>query len=519
MTAFSDETPERPADRQPQPGDAPAAQSAEPAAGANALSQRAGGAFAIPLEATSCVVTHHETLLCVSEAGTLLHAAPESEFSPLLVFQVEGGAWFLRRNRFGRLEAMISDGVAESPVFSEAGTPLVIGLGGSPHDAISFHSSSLNLSAMPDGTAAFTQSHVLPWESYALIAFETFDWLRRASDESWHETSSRQRVLFDGFRKREAHTFVACGPVEYRLSGRPGPILGQGARDNEVEIFGSFERRRSFIRIEPVVYFCVFGSDQYYKCMALAVTSLRLFGQYNGDIIIIADRDERTTLSYILNPYTRNVRVESPTSHSPLYERYHIFSRNIRKYCPVIYLDIDIIVSGDISSLVIDAACDPGLHLYREDRADICSFNDTESETALNWHGGWMLGFGSELGAQPFLRATSGIMMFNDHDATQRIFTNILKVAALTRRYETDRFGDQPIMNYAAIQSESVDIEMLRGKSLNGSHPVLMMEDTHAILKHVSLGVGMGHEKLDIMNELFDLVLTRSRSESPVKGD
>jgi len=130
-----------------------------------------------------------------------------------------------------------------------------------------------------------------------------------------------------------------------------------------------------------------------------------------------------------------------------------------------------------------------------------------------------MLGFGSELGAQPFLRATSGIMMFNDHDATQRIFTNILKVAVLTRHYETDRFGDQPIMNYAAIQSESVDIEMLRGKSLNGSLPVLMMEDTQAILKHVSLGVGMGHEKLDIMNELFDLVLTRSRSESPVKGD
>jgi len=77
----------------------------------------------------------------------------------------------LRRNRFGRPAAMTPDGVAESSAFSEEGTPQVIELGGSPYDAISSDSSGLTLSAMPDGTATLTQSHVLPWESYALIAF------------------------------------------------------------------------------------------------------------------------------------------------------------------------------------------------------------------------------------------------------------------------------------------------------------------------------------------------------------
>ena len=148
------------------------------------------------------------------------------------------------------------------------------------------------------------------------------------------------------------------------------------------------------------------------------------------------------------------------------------------------------------------------MHFYRESEADIKKINETQWSILCNWWGGWMFGQEGEIGELPFWQVTSGIMLFSSHDAARRLFEMVMKIRGLTRCYELDLFGDQPVLNYVATQMEIVDVDLLYRRSINGSDIQTLLLSKDRMLKHISLGVGESKRKLDIMLELFNNIHT-----------
>jgi len=460
----------------------------------------------------SIAVSSHKTILCVSQDGNIYHDYPKKNINPILIYQVKGGVWFLRKKSSIEFEALVNDGIKESFRFSSTEEPIIINLGGSTQDGISFNLSDFNLAADPKGNASFATKNFLSWENFALLAWDTFIWLQEAQKETWIESTTGKEVFFKNFDKINSETYIDCNFDIYNLSGRPGPLLLKDSNKNRVLIFDSFKRKKSFNKLNPLVYFCVFGSDKYYKCAALSIISLRKFGSYSGKILLISDRPQEETLKFLPVEFQSNIEIQRTSGNSPIFERYNIYDHNIEQYSPIIYLDTDIIVGGNINEIIKDALCSEQFCLYREVNYTVKTINESEWDIGSNWFGGWMFARNSEMGSLPFWRATSGIMIFSDHHETKQIFDMICSVGRLTRRCEIDQFGDQPVMNYVVTQNENINISVLDGKSLNSGDVGHFLSNPERILMHISLGVGYGDKKLPIMEDLFEKIDQKYRS-------
>ncbi|NHN88041.1 hypothetical protein [Acetobacter conturbans] len=417
---------------------------------------------------------------------------------------VKGGVWLVRELEDGRYESLVSDAGSEKIRFSSTEQPSILSIGGSIHDGVSFSFGGKYLICFPDGTASFSSENLGAWENLALISYETFQWFLSADKQGWFDCITEEKISFQSFRKQDALTYMDCGAFSYRLSGRPGPVIVSGEQSTQAFIFDSFQRRRNIVRYNPLVYFCVFGDDEYYQCCALALTSLRRFGLYEGDVFIVADRDSNETLSFFPEDVHRNTHIVQASDADHLFERYKIFEHRIDGYSPVLYLDTDIIISSDINGIIKKAAFQDGFHLYREAAGEADLIKVTQWDVIANWWGAWMIGREGEIGDLSFWRATSGIMLFSDLPATHRMFETVCRVGKLTRRHEIDWFGDQPVLNYVATQTEMVDIELLKDKSLNSAYVDHFMSNRARFLMHISMGVGEGKKKFPIMKELFD---------------
>jgi hypothetical protein len=84
----------------------------------------------------------------------------------------------------------------------------------------------------------------------------------------------------------------------------------------------------------------------------LSIKSLRLFGRYNGDILIITDNicheqvKEKFKDCNILNIDSDCIHCESSINKLRIYTY-----ENIKKYTKIIYLDLDILIQNDIDTL------------------------------------------------------------------------------------------------------------------------------------------------------------------------
>ena len=302
------------------------------------------------------IVTNWETLLCLDESGRLCHSLPANCAMPVFILNVKGGAWLVSFSK--NMHSRFLVWKENSYVFSNEGEPATFQIGGSNQDGISLVFDGNYLSCVPDGSVNFNARCSDKWESLALISAKTLKWFENTQEEKWFDVLTGSRFSFKGFKKEATKTYIDCGTASYRLSGRPGPIVASGSQRNRVTIFDSFQRSRNAFLYNPLVYFCVFGDDYYYSCCVVAIISLRRFGKYSGDIIVICDKNESDFLSLLPPDVSVRVIVKTDfcsTKMDMIFKRYSIFDFGVEKYYPILYLDTDIIVSDDINYLIFNA--------------------------------------------------------------------------------------------------------------------------------------------------------------------
>jgi lipopolysaccharide biosynthesis glycosyltransferase len=101
---------------------------------------------------------------------------------------------------------------------------------------------------------------------------------------------------------------------------------------------------------DNLIYYTVGGDIKYIEMLKYSIKSLRLFGKYTGDILIISDNvcidKVKNTFKdcQMLHLDVVSKGCEASVNKLKIYEY-----KNIQKYKKIIYLDLDILVQNDIN--------------------------------------------------------------------------------------------------------------------------------------------------------------------------
>jgi hypothetical protein len=256
----------------------------------------------------------------------------------------------------------------------------------------------------------------------------------------------------------------------------PGAAHGRQARTHISSIlkrksitdFGVDERGFLCAFPNPLICAVVYGEDIHYTSLKLMLNSLIEFGNYRGKIAIFSDRPSDAVLELVSSEVKNQVICFSLKDRT-MAARYTIANSDLDGYSPILYIDNDIIVNRDITSILSSIAKQDGIcvtteiDLYKDLACDkITSIHD--KRRIGNWFGLELMRADPECADEVLPIANSGIIGFRDHNIFRPIANLICKlynhpVHSNLAKY----FTDQPFLNYVLVKTRSGDYDILNG--------------------------------------------------------
>src|SRR5437867_1999620 len=92
----------------------------------------------------------------------------------------------------------------------------------------------------------------------------------------------------------------------------------------------------------PLICTIAYGRDVYFECLRSFLESLAEFGAYESEITIFSDRTMEQLSEYVPALWRGKVAAK-PLTASDHSARYGIGELDIAGYCPVLYLDNDVV--------------------------------------------------------------------------------------------------------------------------------------------------------------------------------
>ena len=139
--------------------------------------------------------------------------------------------------------------------------------------------------------------------------------------------------------------------------------------ENELEqILELYEQKKQ------IIYFCIYGKDEYYQCFELALESLIMLGGYTGDILIKTDNE--TKVRSISKKYSNRFYFSNIDEKLGIFNRYWLHEEILKNYDSIAYLDCDI--------LTIDLV-DKVLYSFQE-KGDFLAYIEADNKTYIKEH-------------------------------------------------------------------------------------------------------------------------------------
>lgn len=163
---------------------------------------------------------------------------------------------------------------------------------------------------------------------------------------------------------------------------------------------------------------CAFGTEEYYKLLELTLISIRLFSNYTGvDFLIFVSKEfeeKVTKLSENLQIPLKIIVINNINNgHDASSHKLHIFNYIDDKiYFKILYIDIDIIVQGNLLQL-FDLSIEDKLYAVREGK-----INEV-------WFGKNFFNFSKINSETPAFNA--GILLFHNSKLMRTLFNNVNK--------------------------------------------------------------------------------------------
>lgn len=316
------------------------------------------------------------------------------------------------------------------------------------------------LSAHRDGSMDVSRAVAKTWETFLLVSPALMATLRQLASNAWIVRSKRQFLergairLAQDFRLQIGERSVAVTDVA------PLSSQGEGAADadrpTEVTVFFDGWRIEDLLLYRPLVYLVAFGRDSIFEELRLCLSSLVTLGGYDGDVLVIGDRQREALLPWI--PPELHARVHTFTLRANQRPDYVAARYLLPKwapsagYQPFLYMDVDVIVDRPVRALLEQL---PGRRRMTAQRERFSILNRRPSVGQLLFRDDGI----DTGGAAGFNSGIVGIPSLREHAGTLR------KIGELIYRYAPQREGkslthvDQPIANYVVYKLAAIDPE------------------------------------------------------------
>lgn len=251
------------------------------------------------------------------------------------------------------------------------------------------------------------------------------------------------------------------------------------------------------------IFICCFINENYIKMLLMLLESIYIYGNLNDDTDILIytsiDFSNKIKASHLFNKkikfeindnikfveelYFENIRLACRS-------RYDFFKlESSSKYGKVLYLDLDILVKGDLNN-VFDLAKKNIIYVLEEGKIDSSS-NDKS-------HWGKEL-FGDEVNNYEDKTAfTSGIILFNNCNKVKFLFEKSVETM-ITETRESIRLNDQPYLIYNAFKYQLYDNKILKNFAVNRDYDVNSSKTIH----HFPGGPGCYKNKINNIPEFL----------------
>lgn len=344
------------------------------------------------------------------------------------------------------------------------------------------------LTAFRNDSIKFHSNECNSWEKFYIIDDEVESVINFSSNKM----QSDYRFFLD---KNRIH--VLLNNTVITPSFIPPAALKQSEWFVEYETL--IEKKRIQIN-KPLIYFCIYGKDEYYECFYLAVESLIKKGKYTGDILVKTDNIAKVKV--FCNQFANHFIYSEINPKIGIFNRYWLHEPCLEEYSSLIYFDSDVLTINDISDTL--------KHLQQSDLVSYIGgefeqakkyFYEDGKYDAYKWYGMQYINKKHVQQTNEFYVLNSGLFAINNLDKLKPVMNKIVQYHPLE-----DKHGDQPFFNIALYNSK-IDVSTLNHiDNLAFSRSSLQsFRNLDKVLIHYNSGVG-NVSKLNLMRELWNYI-------------
>ena len=255
-----------------------------------------------------------------------------------------------------------------------------------------------------------------------------------------------------------------------------------------------------------LTYMCVFYNKDYIKLLTLLFSSIRFYSNIeNSDFLVLTSKDFEPLIQDLAKQVEipiRTMTLEIITIFQAASARLSIFDyEHIQSYSKILYLDTDILVKGDLSTL---------FQLPLTDKVYAIESGCTDS-----------ICFGVQFFTPPVKTAgfNSGTLLFQNSSTIRSLFERIrLHITTYTKSGLMPPYAlDQPFINYHAIKDGLYENQTLKSYvALLEDNDIPANENT-AIICHFSFPIGNFGHKYNRMKTYLNRYLNHFTIEDKLK--
>ncbi len=289
--------------------------------------------------------------------------------------------------------------------------------------------------------------------------------------------------------------------LEIDPTGLPGPFVTEEATPRQMSVIAPGGRVLRLVLYNPVICFTVFGPDEFYKVLEVALDALHRFGAYDGSLCIAADWSAEAVAKLVPGIFAGGWRHVRITGNDGLFARYDLPDWALEAYQPVVYMDADVVANARLRPLLARLAASRRIHMATEDRlfTHVAGRGaDRIAEATEGWFGAWLFRGDPRLADGSFALGSSGIIAA-DHAGRLRPLCSLVR--GLRRAVPPDlvaRYTDQALANYALHALGGSDFKTL-DRFVDFARAAETAPRERRGLMHFHSGVGQGAAKLAAM--------------------
>jgi len=240
-----------------------------------------------------------------------------------------------------------------------------------------------------------------------------------------------------------------------------------------------------------LVYFCVFHNELYIDLLNILMKTIKMYSKYDTiDFLVMTSPDFGPLVDTISNKLQISIQkkyFDFNTMHQAACARLHIHEyENIDLYEKILYLDTDIIIQNDLTTL-FSTELENKVYAVSEDKI------------SSEWFGSWFFDFNKIDKNTPGLN--SGILLFNNTLVIKELFDAI---KSHIKQMKDDNLRlpclcDQPFISYHCISKNlySYDLMSIYAKLI--TYPPVVNEPSDIIMCHFIWPIGNAQHKKDRM--------------------